>query len=86
MRSRLTLFSLVMILVLLITACAPPMESAPTTSGDSAPAAADTGAVAVSTGDISRENTLIIGFEGGPHAAPEQSGLNPGATNSQGHH
>jgi peptide/nickel transport system substrate-binding protein len=36
--------------------------------------------------DVSRENTLIIGFEGGPHAAPEQSGLNPGATNSQGHH
>ena len=36
--------------------------------------------------DITRENTLIIGFEGGPHAAPEQSGLNPGATNSQGHH
>ncbi len=85
MRSRLTLFSLVMIFVLLITACAPPMESAPPTAGDSAPAA-DTGAVAVSTGDIPREKTLIIGFEGGPHAAPEQSGLNPGATNSQGHH
>jgi peptide/nickel transport system substrate-binding protein len=36
--------------------------------------------------DVARENTLIIGFEGGPVAAPEQSGLNPGATNSQGHH
>jgi peptide/nickel transport system substrate-binding protein len=35
---------------------------------------------------VPRESTLIIGFEGGPHAAPEQSGLNPGATNSQGHH
>jgi hypothetical protein len=29
---------------------------------------------------------LWVAFEGGPHAAPEQSGLNPGATNSQGHH
>jgi peptide/nickel transport system substrate-binding protein len=29
---------------------------------------------------------LIIGFEGGPAAAPEQAGLNPGSMFSQGHH
>lgn len=87
MRLKLTLLSLGIIFSLLIGACAPPMESAP--GAESAPAAAaDTGAAAapVDTGDIPRERTLIIGFEGGPHAAPEQSGLNPGATNSQGHH
>lgn len=78
MRSRLTLFSLVLVFALLFTACAPPMEAPAPTGGDSA-AAADTSTAAVSTGDIPREKTLIIGFEGGPAAAPEQAGLNPGS-------
>lgn len=85
MRSRLTLCSLVLVFALLFTACAPPMEAPAPTGGDSA-AAADTNAVALSTGDIPREKTLIIGFEGGPAAAPEQAGLNPGSMSSQGHH
>jgi len=37
------------------------MEAPAPTGGDSA-SAADTSAVAVSTGDIPREKTLIIGF------------------------
>jgi peptide/nickel transport system substrate-binding protein len=85
MRSRIIVLTLMVAFALLFTSCAPPMEAPAATGGDVA-APADTGAVAVSTGDIPREKTLIIGFEGGPHAAPEQSGLNPGATNSQGHH
>lgn len=73
----------VLIAVLAMSACAAPAAPA---GGDAAPAA-DTQAGGESTrGEIPRENTLIIGFEGGPHAAPEQNGLNPGATNSQGHH
>jgi len=76
-----------MTMAIVMAACAPPMESAP---GAAAPGA-DTGAapaapLATGLEEITREQTLIIGFEGGPHAAPEQSGLNPGATNSQGHH
>ena len=85
MRSRLTLCSLVLVFALLFTACAPPMEAPAPAGGDSA-AAVDTSAVALSTGDIPREKTLIIGFEGGPAAAPEQAGLNPGSMSSQGHH
>lgn len=87
MRSRLTLCNLIIVLMLLIVACAPPMED-PAAAGGSAPAAAaDTSAAApVATGDIPREKTLIIGFEGGPAAAPEQAGLNPGSMSSQGHH
>ena len=87
MRNKLLLFMIAMTTAILMAACAPPMESAP---GAAAPAA-DAGAapaapVAAGLQDVPREKTLIIGFEGGPHAAPEQSGLNPGATNSQGHH
>lgn len=86
MRSRLLLLTLAVVFATVLAACAPPMEQpAPAAGGASAPAA-DTGAVAVSTGDVPREKTLIIGFEGGPAAAPEQAGLNPGAMNSQGHH
>lgn len=36
--------------------------------------------------DVPRENTLIIGFEGGPAQAPENFGLNATALNSQGVH
>lgn len=86
MRSRFTLFSLSIVCALLFVACAPPMESAPAPAAEGESAADAGAAPAVSTGEIPRERTLIIGFEGGPHAAPEQSGLNPGATNSQGHH
>ncbi|MEZ4617963.1 MAG: ABC transporter substrate-binding protein [Caldilineaceae bacterium] len=87
MRLRFTVFSLLVVVSLLFGACAPPMESAP--GADAGPAAApDTGAAAapVDTGDIPRERTLIIGFEGGPSAAPENAGLNPGAAFSQGNH
>ena len=86
MRNKLILCMLATALAVFMAACAPPMESAP---GAAAPAA-DTGAVpaapAADLQGVQREKTLIIGFEGGPHAAPEQNGLNPGATNSQGHH
>lgn len=85
MRFKLSLFSLIALLAVAISGCSAPAAPAAPAGGGAAPAA-NTGAVAVSTDGISRENTLIIGFEGGPHAAPEQSGLNPGATNSQGHH
>jgi peptide/nickel transport system substrate-binding protein len=84
MKSKHLLFTLAL-LAILITACAAP-AAAP--AGGAAPAA-DAGAAApLAEGlqAVPRERTLIIGFEGGPHAAPEQSGLNPGATNSQGHH
>ncbi len=84
MRSRLTLFSVLVILSMLFAACAPPMESAPAAAGNEPAAAVDAGAAPVSTGDIPREKTLIIGFEGGPVAAPENAGLNPGVTFSQG--
>lgn len=86
MRSRLTLFSVILIFTLLFTACAPPMEPAASTGGESAAAVSESGASAVSTGDVPREKTLIIGFEGGPAAAPENHGLNPGSLFSQGNH
>lgn len=77
------LLTIVTLLALFIAGC----TAAPAPAGGDAVTTGDTGAPAASsTGDIPREKTLIIGFEGGPHAAPEQSGLNPGATNSQGHH
>ncbi len=87
MRNKFILSIFAMTMAIVMAACAPPMESAP---GAAAPGA-DTGAapaapLATGLEEITREQTLIIGFEGGPHAAPEQSGLNPGATNSQGHH
>jgi len=77
------------VLMLLIGACAPPMED-PGAAAGNAPAAAapadNSAAAPVATGDVPREKTLIIGFEGGPAAAPEQSGLNPGSMSSAGHH
>ena len=86
MRSRITLLTLVAIFTLLLASCAPPME-APAGAGGNAAPAADTGAAATTTSsDVPREKTLIIGFEGGPSAAPEQAGLNPGSMSSQGHH
>lgn len=87
MRSRLTLFSLVLVFTLLFTACAPPMEQpAPAAAGGDTAAAANTGTTTTTSSDVPREKTLIIGFEGGPAAAPEQAGLNPGSMSSQGHH
>lgn len=87
MRSRLTLCNLIIVLMLLIVACAPPMEDPAAAGGNAPAAAADTSAAApAATGDVPREKTLIIGFEGGPAAAPEQAGLNPGSMSSQGHH
>lgn len=88
MRIKFSLLSLALVAALLFTACAPPMESAPGAEAGPAAAVDNTAAEAapVSTGDVSRENTLIIGFEGGPAAAPEQAGLNPGSMSSQGHH
>lgn len=87
MRNKGILFVCAVAMALVMAACAPPMESAP---GAAAPAtdagAAPAAPLAAGLQEITREETLIIGFEGGPHAAPEQSGLNPGATNSQGHH
>ena len=83
MRSRLALFSFMVVIAMVIAACAPPM---PPAGGAPAPAADAGAAAATTSGDIPREKTLIIGFEGGPAAAPEQAGLNPGAVNSQGHH
>lgn len=74
---------LILIAALAISACAAPAAPA----GEAASEATEMQeAEATTSGEMSRENTLIIGFEGGPHAAPEQNGLNPGATNSQGHH
>ncbi len=81
MRNKLILCMLATALAVFMAACAPPMESAPAADTGAAPAAP-----AADLQGVTREKTLIIGFEGGPHAAPEQSGLNPGATNSQGHH
>lgn len=86
MRSRFTLFSLIIVLAMVFTACAPPMEAPAATGGDSAAAVADTSAAPVDTGDVPRERTLIIGFEGGPAATPENHGLNPGSLFSQGNH
>ncbi|MEZ4733617.1 MAG: ABC transporter substrate-binding protein [Caldilineaceae bacterium] len=86
MRSKLTLFSLVIVFAMIFTACAPPMEPTAPTGGDSAAAVADTSAAPVDTGDVPRERTLIIGFEGGPAATPENHGLNPGSLFSQGNH
>jgi peptide/nickel transport system substrate-binding protein len=78
---------LVVMVAALIAACAPPATPAP--AGGSAPAA-DPGAasapLAEGLAEVPRERTLIIGFEGGPAAAPEQAGLNPGSMSSQGHH
>lgn len=86
MRTRLLLLTLVVVFATVLAACAPPMEQpAPAAGGDSA-AAADSGTTATTSGDIPREKTLIIGFEGGPAAAPEQAGLNPGSMFSQGNH
>lgn len=85
MRLRSTLLPLVVVFAMLLASCAPPME-APAAGGSNAAPAADTGAAATTSGDIPREKTLIIGFEGGPAAAPEQAGLNPGSMSSQGHH
>jgi len=73
-------------LAVFMAACAPPMESAPGAAAPAADAGAAPAAPAADLQGVTREKTLIIGFEGGPHAAPEQNGLNPGATNSQGHH
>jgi peptide/nickel transport system substrate-binding protein len=81
MRTRIIFFNLIIILALVMAACAAPAVS-PT--GADAPAVAPV--VVTGLQAVPRERTLIIGFEGGPHAAPEQAGLNPGATNSQGHH
>jgi peptide/nickel transport system substrate-binding protein len=85
MRSKILLFVLAAALAVLVAACAAP--AAPPTGGE-APAADAAPAAPLAAGleTVPREETLIIGFEGGPHASPEQSGLNPGATNSQGHH
>ncbi len=81
MKLKFVLFFL--IAALAISACAAPAAPA----ADSASGAAEMQeAEGAANGEISRENTLIIGFEGGPRAAPEQNGLNPGSTNSQGHH
>jgi peptide/nickel transport system substrate-binding protein len=88
MRNKILRLALVALFALLVVACAAP-AAAPVpgaepaaAGGDAAPAAP----LAEGLQTVPRERTLIIGFEGGPHAAPEQSGLNPGATNSQGHH
>src|SRR5687768_6587453 len=87
MRKKMLSWLFVLALTALIAACAAPATPAP--AGGAAPAA-DTGAaaapLAAGLDEVSRENTLIIGFEGGPSAAPEQAGLNPGAMLSQGHH
>lgn len=81
MKFKVVMFFL--IAALAISACAAPAAPA----ADSASGAAEMQeADGAASGEIARENTLIIGFEGGPRAAPEQSGLNPGSTNSQGHH
>lgn len=85
MRSRIVVLTLIVVFALLLVSCAPPME-APAAGGGNVAPAADTGAAATTSGDIPREKTLIIGFEGGPAAAPEQAGLNPGSMSSQGHH
>lgn len=86
MRSRIMVLTLIVVFTLVLTSCAPPMAAPATTGGNTAAPAAAAPAAPVSTGDVPREKTLIIGFEGGPAAAPEQAGLNPGAMNSQGHH
>ncbi len=86
MRNKFILFMFTISMAIVMAACAPPMESAPGAAAPAGDAAAGAAPVAAGLQDVPRENTLIIGFEGGPHAAPEQSGLNPGATNSQGHH
>src|SRR4051812_48772397 len=85
---RRKILSLVSALALaaLIVSCAAPAGPAPT--GGAGPAA-DAGGAAPSTeglNDVQREKTLIIGFEGGPAAAPENFGLNPASLNSQGVH
>lgn len=85
------LFMTMTLLALLAVACSAPADvpaAADAGAGDAAAESAAPAAESLAEGlpEITRENTLIIGFEGGPHAAPEQSGLNPGATNSQGHH
>jgi len=85
MRSRIVVLTFIVVFALLLVNCAPPME-APAAGGGNAAPAADIGAAATTSGDIPREKTLIIGFEGGPAAAPEQAGLNPGSMSSQGHH
>ena len=88
MRIRSMLFALAAVLAMIISSCAPP--AVPAAPGAAAPAAGgDTGstaAVGAGLSAVPREKTLIIGFEGGPAAAPEQEGLNPSAVNSQGHH
>lgn len=86
MRAKQLLFTLVAAFAVLLAACAAP--AAAPAPGVDAPAAdaAPSAPLAAGLQAVPRERTLIIGFEGGPHAAPEQSGLNPGATNSQGHH
>lgn len=86
MSAKQLLLTLAAAFAVMLAACAAP-AAAPTTGVD-APAAdaAVSAPVAAGLQTVPRERTLIIGFEGGPHAAPEQSGLNPGATNSQGHH
>lgn len=82
------LLTLAVFFALLIAACTAP-AAAPAPGADPAAAGGDAAPaepLAAGLQAVPRERTLIIGFEGGPHAAPEQSGLNPGATNSQGHH
>ena len=89
MRTRAILLALTTVLALVITACAAP-NVPPPSGAPAAPAAADAGAAAAPGAGlattVAREKTLIIGFEGGPAAAPEQFGLNPSALNSQGPH
>src|SRR3954467_14158769 len=86
MRRRILSLVSALALAALVVSCA-----APATTGGAAPAApaADSGAAAPATeglADVPREKTLIIGFEGGPSAAPENFGLNPAAGTSQGGH
>ncbi len=77
------MMSLVLIGAIGLNACAG-QQAAPADAGGQADAVASAGSS--DSGALDRSETLIIGFEGGPHAAPAQSGLNPGSTNSQGHH
>ena len=89
MRSKFILFTLAAALAVVVAACAAP-NVPPPSGAPAAPAAADAGAAAAPGAGlattVAREKTLIIGFEGGPAAAPEQFGLNPGSLNSQGPH
>lgn len=66
----------------LLVSCAPPATSTGG-SGSTQEAAGAAGAA----GSVPREKTLIIGFEGGPVAAPEVANpYSPGSSINQGYH